>query len=301
MGPSLCRMLRRAADAAGTSRRIFAVSRFRAADTANDLQAHGVTVVPCDLAEPAAWAALPDAPNVVFMAGQKFGTGGDPARTWYTNIILPALAASRYREARIVAFSTGNVYAMVPVQGGGSREGDTPAPIGEYAQSCLGRERVFEYAASQWGTRVALLRLNYAVDLRYGVLVDLALRIRAGVPVDLTMGFVNCIWQGDANAMAIAALRDASSPARCFNLTGSATLRVRDVAQQLGEALGIAPAFTGSEGGDALLSNASQVHARYGPALVPEATLIAWVAQWIARGLPTSGKPTHFEQREGRF
>ncbi len=298
MGPTLTAMVRRAAPA---DRRVIAVSRFRDDDTVAWLQARGVEVIRADLADPAAWRPLPDAPNVFYLAGQKFGTQEAPSHTWYTNTVIPAFAAARYREARIVAFSTGNVYPLTPVTGSGSLEEDAPGPIGEYAQSCLGRERVFEHAAATRGTRVTLLRLNYAVDLRYGVLVDLALKVRDGRPVDLTMGYVNCIWQGDANALAIASLGDAAAPARTWNLTGPRTLRVRDLAGRLGARLGRPPVFTGTEAPTALLSNASAILARHGPLRVDEDTLVTWVATWIAAGGATTGKPTHFEQREGRF
>lgn len=301
MGPSLAAMARRAATAAGGTRRVIAVSRFSAPGAADLLTTRGVEVLRADLAEPASWPTLPDAPNVIYMIGQKFGTHDAPERTWHTNTAVAAFAAARYRRARIVAFSTGNVYPLVPAPGPGSREVDPPAPLGEYAQSCLGRERAFAYAATTWGTAVTLLRLNYAVDLRYGVLVDLALKVRDRQPIDLSMGWFNCLWQGDANALALASLGDAATPATVCNLTGPATCSVREVATTLGAHLGTAPVFTGTEQPTALLSDASAILARHGPPRVDERTLIAWVAAWVARGGPTSGKPTHFEQREGRF
>ncbi|MBL8983932.1 MAG: NAD-dependent epimerase/dehydratase family protein, partial [Gemmatimonadetes bacterium] len=301
MGPSLTRMVRRAADTVDPPRRVIAVSRFSSAAAANELASHGVEVIRADLADPDAWASLPDAPNVVYMVGQKFGTQGFPERTWHVNTAVAAFAAARYRHARIVAFSTGNVYPLVPAPGRGSRESDPTQPVGEYAQSCLGRERAFEYAASTWGTRVALFRLNYAVDLRYGVLVDLALRVRQRQPIDLAMGWFNCIWQGDANALAIASLGDATAPATTSNCTGPATLSVRATATALGERLGVPVTFTETEQPTALLSDASSLLARHGPLRVPEDTLIDWVARWVEQGGATSGKPTHFEQREGQF
>ncbi len=301
MGPSLAVMARRAADLAGTARRVMAVSRFTDRTVAEFLLARGVEVHPTDLADPHVYQALPDAPNVVFMAGQKFGTQGQPSRTWYTNTVVPALAASRYRESRIVAFSTGNVYPLVPVNSGGSTEGDTPAPIGEYAQSCLGRERVFEYAADAWGTQVSIIRLNYAVDLRYGVLVDIARRVMTGQPVDLRMGWVNCIWQGDANAMALAAFGAASTPPLTLNLTGSETLSVRDVALAFGRYFAREVVFSGNELPDALLSNTTRMQQLFGRPRVDAETLMRWVAEWVGAGGTTSGKPTHFEQREGTF
>ncbi|MCC6929932.1 MAG: NAD(P)-dependent oxidoreductase [Gemmatimonadaceae bacterium] len=304
MGPSLSAMLRRAADAEGRGRRIHAISRWGGEAGARDaerLSVMGVNVVRADLLDAEAHAALPDAPNVIYMAGQKFGTQEAPSLTWMTNTVLPAYAARRYRESRIVAFSTGNVYALTPVTGRGSREGDALAPVGEYAASCVGRERVFEDAAARWGTRVAIVRLNYAVDLRYGVLVDLARRIQDGTPVDVSMGFVNCIWQGDANAMAIRALPHASAPPLAINVTGSARLAVRDVALRLGELLGRVPRFVGSEGADALLSDTSRARALFGPATTDESTLVGWVAGWLQTGGRTLGKPTRFERRDGAF
>jgi nucleoside-diphosphate-sugar epimerase len=301
MGPSLTAMARRAATAAGGRRRVFAVSRFSSPGPAEHLAAQGVEVLRTDLADPDSWATLPDCPNVIYMVGQKFGTTDAPERTWYTNTAIAAFAAARYRHARVVAFSTGNVYPLVSAPGPGSRESDPPGPLGEYAQSCLGRERAFQYAASTWGTRVAVLRLNYAVDLRYGVLVDLALRVRERRPIDLSMGWFNCIWQGDANALALASLGDTTAPAAVFNLTGLAALSVREVASTLGARLGVAPVFTGTEQPTALLSDATALWSRHGLPRVEEATLISWVAAWIQQGGPTSGKPTHFEQREGTF
>ena len=301
MGPSLSRMARRAADAAGLARRVIAVSRFTSPGVADALAAHGVEAIRADLADPDAWARLPEAPLVLYMAGQKFGTSDAPGRTWFTNTVVPALAAARYRASRIVAFSTGNVYPLVPVSSGGSREGDPPSPVGEYAMSCLGRERVFEYAATTWGTASTILRLNYAVDLRYGVLVDIAQRILRGEPVDLRMGYVNCIWQGDANAAALCAFAKCATPPRVLNLTGPRVLRVRDVATTLAERLGCPVTFAREEAPDALLSNTDALQGLWGAPSVDMDTLIGWVASWLAGGGPTSGKATRFEQREGAF
>ncbi|MBC7897753.1 MAG: NAD-dependent epimerase/dehydratase family protein [Cytophagaceae bacterium] len=301
MGPSLASMARRAADAAGTPRRVVAVSRFSSEAASRSLTERGVDVSRADLADPAAWRTLPDAALVVYMVGQKFGTQGAPGRTWHTNTVIPAFATDRYRDARFVAFSTGNVYPLTPVARGGSLEGDAPAPVGEYAMSCLGRERVFEYAAATWGTRSTILRLNYAVDLRYGVLVDIARQILVGTPVDVTMGWVNCIWQGDANALALASLRAAAAPPTVLNLSGPETLRVRDVAVTLAGRLGANATIHGQEAPDALLSNTQALQARWGAPSVSADALISWVAAWLAAGGETSGKPTRFEQREGAF
>ena len=230
MGPTLARMVRRGADQLGDGREVVAVSRFSSTHAMTQLEAWGVRAVRADLGDRDALAALPDAPNVIYMAGQKFGTRELPALTWVANTVVPALAAERYRGARVVAFSTGNVYPLTPVAAGGSREGDAPGPVGEYAWSCLGRERVFEHASRARGTPVAIVRLNYAVDLRYGVLVDIARKVLSGEPIDLRMGHVNLIWQGDASAQAIQCLPRASIPPMVVNVTGPETLSVHALA-----------------------------------------------------------------------
>ena len=301
MGPSLVRLARRAADAAAGPRRVIAVSRFGQPALAGRLAAQGIETIACDLLEPAALAALPDAPNVVFMAGQKFGTSGNPAATWALNAWLPAQVMQRFRDARIVLFSTGNVYPLVPVTGGGAREDDAPGPIGEYAQSALARERLVAFFAERGGTPAAVLRLNYAVELRYGVLRDLADRIVAREPIDLTMGWVNVVWQRDANAVALRALAAAAVPPLVLNVTGPETLRVRDLAGRIGQRLGVAPVFAGAEAETALLSNAHRCRALFGPPTVDPHTLCDWVADWVGRGGRSLGKPTHFDERGGAF
>jgi dTDP-4-dehydrorhamnose reductase len=301
MGPTLARMARRALDALGRRDRVVAVSRFSHATAERALHEHGIETLRCDLLDRNAVAALPDAPNVVFMAGQKFGTRDAPSATWAMNVVVPAIAAERYAASRIVAFSTGNVYPLTPVAAGGAREGDLPAPVGEYAMSCLGRERIFEDGSARRGTRVAIVRLNYAVDLRYGVLVDIAERIARGEAIDLRMGYANVIWQGDANNWALRCLAHASAPPFIVNVTGRETLSVRTAAARLGELLGRAPLFTGAEAPDALLSNASLAHSMFGAPSVPTNTLIEWVAEWQLAGKPVLGKPTHFEERTGAF
>src|SRR5262252_5157608 len=231
MGPTLARMARRAAR---DSRRVMAVSRWSSADARRQLDDAGIETVSADLLDHHAVMKLPDAPNVIFMAGQKFGTTGSPELTWGMNTLVPAYCADRYRSSRIVAFSTGNVYALTPIESGGSHETDVLAPVGEYAASCLGRERLFEMASRANGTRMAILRLNYAIDLRYGVLVDIALKVFRSEPVSVDMGYVNVIWQGDANRVAIESLPLASAPPFVVNLTGSETLSVRDLAEWFG-------------------------------------------------------------------
>ena len=306
MGPSLARMVRRAADARGDRRRVIAVSRWSSGDAERLLNAAGVETVRCDLLDRAAVAGLPDAPNVVFMAGQKFGTSEAAHRTWAMNAIVPAICAERYAGARTVAFSTGNVYGLSPVGAGRvpprmSTETDAPAPAGEYAASCVARERIFEHFSEARGTPVAVVRLNYAVDLRYGVLVDLARRVWAGEPVDLTMGYVNVIWQGDANALAIAALARAAAPPFVVNVTGPLRLAVREVAHDLGALLGRTPVLTGAEAPDALLADTARMRSTLGEVEVDYWTLVSWVAAWVKRGGRVLGKPTRFEVRDGKF
>ena len=301
MGPSLARMVRRALDDLDRTDHVYAVSRFSDAELERAMQHDGIDTIRCDLADRAELSRLPDAPNVVFMAGQKFGTASEPSATWGANVLVPALAAERYASSRIVAFSTGNVYPLVPRGSGGARETDAPAPVGEYAISCLGRERIFEYHSRRNGTQVAIVRLNYAVDLRYGVLVDIARRVRDGEPIDVTMGAVNVIWQGDANAIALQCLGRAASPPFIINVTGAETLAVRDLATRLGELLGREPRFTGTEAPDALLSDASRSRELFGAPAVPTDLLIEWVAGWIGDGGRTLAKPTRFEVRDGRF
>jgi nucleoside-diphosphate-sugar epimerase len=303
MGPTLARMAARAANAADgeSRRRVIAVSRFTTAEVPRELERHGVETIQCDLLDRVAVERLPDAPNVVFMAGQKFGTNDAPARTWMMNVVVPAHCARRYATARIVAFSTGNVYPLVPVQSGGASETTEPSPVGEYAASCLGRERVFQFHAATLRTRVAIVRLNYAIDLRYGVLTDLAQRVINGQPIPLAMGHVNIIWQGDANRAALELLPVAASPAVVVNVSGSDTLSVRSLATELGKRLGRQPRFEGSEAPDALLSNTARFRRELGEPEMPVATMLDWVAEWVREGRPVLGKPTRFEARDGSF
>jgi nucleoside-diphosphate-sugar epimerase len=300
MGPSLARTARRASDMAGVRRRVIGVSRFSGGGD-RALQAHGIETVRCDLLDPDAVARLPDAANVVYLAGFKFGATGNEASTWAVNSYLPGVIGHKYRASRIVAFSSGNVYGLAPVAAGGSREADPPQPVGEYAMSCLGRERVFEYVSRSFGTPVALIRLNYACDLRYGVLVDLARQVLAGEPVDVTMGYFNTIWQGDANAMALRAFEHAASPPWVVNVTGPELLSTRDVCERFGKLFDRPVAFTGTEAPTAILSNARDGSSVLGRPRVAADQLIDWVASWLARGGPTLGKPTRFESRDGRF
>jgi nucleoside-diphosphate-sugar epimerase len=301
MGPTLARMARRASDAAGSRRRVIGAARFTNPDHETWLRRHGVETVRCDLLDPAQLERLPDAESVVFMTGMKFGSTGQEALTWAMNCHLPALVAQRFRRSRIVAFSTGNVYGLSPVHLGGSRETDTPNPVGEYAMSCLGRERMFEHFSRTHGTPTAILRLNYATEMRYGVLVDVARRVWAGEPVPLGMGHLNALWQGDANAMALSAFAHIASPPFVVNLAGPETLSVRRVAEEFGRLFGKGVTVTGTEAPDALLSNGQLGHQLFGYPRVGVRQVTEWVADWVRRGGPTLDKPTHFESRDGRF
>lgn len=301
MGPTVARMVARAANQVGDGRRVFAVSRFGTPDIALALGAAGVETIVCDLLDRDAVARLPDVPNVIFMAGQKFGTSDAPATTWAMNTIVPAICAERFRAARIVGFSTGNVYPLTPVGHGGARETDHVGPVGEYASSALGRERVLEFYSGRNRTPVAIIRLNYAIDLRYGVLADIALRVWRGEPVPLAMGHVNVIWQGDASRITIEALAHAATPPFVVNVTGTETLAVRDIAQAFAGALGKVVRFKGKERADALLSNTDRMRSTFSPPEVPLESMIQWIADWIRDDRPMLGKPTHFEERSGNF
>lgn len=301
MGPSLARMLRRAADSAGVKKRVLGVSRFSTEGLPRQLESWGIETITCDLLDPDQVARLPDVPNVVYMAGMKFGTAGQQARTWAMNAVLPAYVSRKFRGGRIVAFSTGNVYPMVPVTSGGATEQEEPRPVGEYAQSCLGRERVFEHFSRTNNTAMALIRLNYAVEMRYGVLVDLAQRVLAGETIDRSMGNLNCIWQADANAMTIQSFNHVATPPFVLNVTGPETLGVRTVCEHLGRLMDKPVKFTGTESPTAYLSNSALSNRLFGYPRVPVQQVIAWTAEWVKRGGQSLGKPTHFETRDGKF
>lgn len=301
MGPTLARMAKRAIDELGLPYKVYGVARFSQPDSRAPLEAAGVQTITCDLLDRAALAQLPDSRNVIFMAGQKFGTTGAQHMTWGINTYLPALAAERYAEARIVVFSTGNVYPLTPVVSGGAREGDEPNPVGEYAASCLGRERIFEYFSRTQGLRCAIMRLNYAVEMRYGVLVDVARKVYNGEAVDVSMGAANVIWQGDANAQALSLLAHCAAPPFICNITGPETVSIRRVAEQFAQIFGKEAHIVGSEAPTALLSNAALAQQLFGYPTVSLQQMILWIADWIRRDGATLNKPTHFETRDGRF
>lgn len=301
MGPTLARMARRALDAAGDRRRVIAVSRFSRGDLRPRLDSWGIETIECDLMARGAIEDLPDALNIVYMVGRKFGSTGDEPTTWATNAFLPGAVAQRFPRARILAFSTGNVYPLTRVDSGGPREDHALGPIGEYAESCLGRERVLEFFSRENATPVAIVRLNYAIDLRYGILADVAGKVFRREAVDLAMGFVNVIWQGDANAQALRSLPLAASPPFVINVTGPEIVSIRDLARRFGERFGVEPILRGEEAETALLSDASCARSIFGPPRIGLETMIAWVADWVARGGESYGKPTHFEVRDGKF
>jgi nucleoside-diphosphate-sugar epimerase len=301
MGPSLARMVRRASDEAQVERRVIAVSRFGDRQLEAALQRTGVATLRGDLLDETFVASLPDAPNVIFMTGSKFGTSGNASMTWAMNVYLPSVVCRRYRSSRILVFSSGNVYPFVPSDGDGSVEDDTLQPVGEYGMSVLGRERMFEYFSRRDSIPVSIVRLNYAVEMRYGVLVDLAQQVLAQQPVDLTMGFVNVIWQGDANAMSIAALADADTPPTVVNVAGPERLSVEQTSEQFGQLMNRPVCFVGSASETALLSNARKAFERYGRPRVSTDQIIPWTANWIQRGECTLSKPTHFQVRDGKF
>ncbi|MBA3528240.1 MAG: NAD(P)-dependent oxidoreductase [Propionibacteriaceae bacterium] len=301
MGPTLTILAQRAVNESGASQQVIAVSRFSDATARDRLDAAGVSTIPADLQDAAALAGLPDVPNIVYMLGTKFGTTGREYQTWAVNSYLAGRVAERFPNSRFTVFSSGNIYPFRPVAEGGADETVTPDPVGEYAQSCLARERMFEYVSRVSGTQVSIFRLNYAIDLRYGVLYDIASQVHAGKTVDITMGNVNVIWQGDANVFALRALTRASSPPAVFNVTGPETVSTRWLVGEFAKRFGVEPRITGEEASTALLSNAAKAFGEFGYPSVPLVTMIDWVAEWTLTGGPSLSKPTHFQEREGNF
>jgi nucleoside-diphosphate-sugar epimerase len=306
MGVQLGMMARRAADAAdaaggSSKRRIIGVARFSDQSAREKLERAGVETLSCDLLDRPQVQALPAAPNVVFMAGRKFGTTGEESGTWASNALMPEIVLEKYAASRIVAFSTACVYPFTAPDRGGSREDDVLAPVGEYAWSTLARERVFDWGSRKRGTPVSLMRLSYAVDLRYGVLHDVASKVFSGKPVDLSIPCANVIWQGDAIAQALLLLEHASSPPFALNVSGPELVSVRRAAEAFGRLFGREAVFEGAEGPAALLANTQRAAALFGYPRVSLDTMVAWTADWIARGMRSLGKPTHFDSSDGRF
>ncbi|WP_402845342.1 NAD-dependent epimerase/dehydratase family protein [Microbacterium sp. GXS0129] len=302
MGPTLAMLARKAMDAAGRSEdRVYAVSRFGDAALRERLESAGVVVVPFDLVEADDLSALPDAAEVVFMIGAKFGAATSPSWAWEVNAALPDRVARHYRDSRISVLSTGNVYPFLPASSGGASEDVTPAPIGEYAQSCLGRERVFEFGAQERGTAVSIIRLNYAVDLRYGVVADIAAAVLAGEPVSVATANVNVVWQGYANEVVLRSLRHASSEVFTVNLTGPETLSVAAIARRIGALAGREVTLVDEPQATALLSDSSRCMALFGYPSVSADTLVRWQTAWLEAGLPTIAKPTKWAVRDGKF
>jgi len=302
MGPDICLLAQKAAKAAGVQKTVYAVSRFSDKQAAARLETQGVKVISADLMAPGALSQLPDCENIIFMAGKKFGTNGNEYLTWGMNSWLPCITAQRFSKSNFVVFSSGNLYPKVSTASGGATEEVHTQPVGEYCMSCLGRERAFEYAAKTFGTKVAIMRLNYAVDLRYGVLHDISQTILAGKPVDLSaMPSFNCIWQKDANEAAIRLLLHTSEQVSIMNVTGPETAGVRETARKLAALLGKEVRFTGEEAPTAYLSNAAKFFHTIGYPTVPLETLIHWQAEWLLSGGRSLGKPTHFEERNGNY
>ena len=298
MGPTLARMAKRAAP----GKRVLGVARFTEPGLREKLEGWGVECLVCDLLERDALERLPRIENVVFMAGRKFGSTGREDLTWAMNAMVPAQVAEVFRASRIVVFSTACVYPYVDVSSGGATEATpTLPPPGDYAWSCLGRERMFDYGSRKYGTRANLLRLEYAIDMRYGVLHDVGRKVYAGAVIDLTMGHVNVIWQGDANSMALRALGQCTAPASALNLSGPETVSVRALAEAFGRHFDKAPVFAGMEAGTAWLVNSAQAHRLFGRPSVSLETMIAWQADWIGRGGASLGKDTHFDARDGKY
>ena len=296
MGPTLARMARR------TGRRVIGVARFSERGLREKLTDWGVECIACDLLDRASLERLPRVKHVVFMAGHKFGAAGNPSLTWAMNVGVPFMVAETFSDSSIVAFSTACVYPYAPVTSGGADETvRTTPPAGDYANSCVGREQAFLYGSQRYGTAGRLMRLEYAIDMRYGVLHDVAAKVFAGQPVDVTMGHVNLLWQGDANEQALRLLAHVTMPTSPINVSGPDVLSVRSLAQEFGKRFGKPPTITGKEAPTAWLVDTTEAQRLLGAPRVPLSAMLDWQADWIARGLPDLGKPTHFETRDGKY
>jgi nucleoside-diphosphate-sugar epimerase len=301
MGPSLSKLVQLAVDAAGLTKKVIAVSRFSNPAAKKELESIGVQCISADLMSGDELQRLPEVANVIYMAGTKFGTTGNEHTTWAMNAFLPGKVAEKFKHANIVVFSTGNVYPFTAVKSGGPSEKHPVGPVGEYAQSCLGRERIFEHFSIVNKTPVLIYRLNYAIDLRYGVLLEVAKSVRAGQPIDLTMGFVNVIWQGDANQIAIRCLKLCKSPAALLNVTGSTIISTKWLALEFGKRFGLSPVFENEEQPTALLSNAARMEELFPFRKVSVEEMITMTVEWLQQDGPLLNKPTHFQERAGKF
>ncbi len=301
MGPTLCVLAKNAIQKAGIEKRVIAVSRFTDPIATELLHSQGVETISCDLLDVDKLRELPEVENIIYMAGKKFGTDGNEWQTWAMNATLPAFVVEKFKKSNMVVFSSGNIYPIVPLSSGGCSETDKIGPIGEYTMSCLARERAFEYAANHYGANVFIYRLNFAVDLRYGVLYDMAEKIMSGTPIDITTPVLNCIWQGSANEIAIRGLLHASAPAKIMNVTGPETVSIKKAATMLAGYLGKEAIFEGEPGNDAYLNDAAEAMEVFGYPAVSIRTLIRWQAEWILDGGRSLGKPTHFEERKGSY
>ncbi len=300
MGPTLAELLVRAGASQG-GRRVIGVARFSDKQTRAQLDSIGVTTIKADLLDDTALRDLPDAPHMFLLAGFKFGSAGNPSMTWAMNSLLPARAVERYREAQISYVSSGNVYAFTPITSRGANESDSTEPVGEYAQSRLGGERIADHAARSAGARLCTMRLFYATELRYGIIHDIAWRVWTGEPIDVTMGHVNQIWQGDANAYLARSFPLCTNPQTTLNMTGESVLSVRDIAERIGVIVGRDPEFIGQEAERALLGDTTALTDRLGPPETPIDDVIDWMAHWVQIGGGSHGKPTKYESRTGDF
>ncbi|MCE5173003.1 NAD(P)-dependent oxidoreductase [Paenibacillus profundus] len=301
MGPSLARLAMNAIQKAGANKQVYGASRFSSASLKDELERDGVKTIAADLLNPNDLEQLPDVKNVIYMAGNKFGTKGNEGFTWAMNTYLPGQVAQKFRNSRIVVFSTGNVYPLTPVLQGGASELSDTGPVGEYAQSCLGRERVFEYYSKEYSIPMSIYRLNYAIDMRYGVLLEIAKSVQEHRPIDISMGHANCIWQGDANEIAIRSLLACSTPPNIINVTGPETISLRWVAEQFGMRFGQPPIIEGKEADTALLNNAAKSFQLFGYPRVSLMQMIDWIAEWLKQGGEVWNKPTHFQERKGNY
>ncbi|MCC7400693.1 MAG: NAD(P)-dependent oxidoreductase [Chitinophagaceae bacterium] len=301
MGPALSKLAVDAIEKAGISKTVTAVARYSEAGLQQEMERHGIKTIVADLLDDRQLESLPQAKNIIYMAGMKFGTTGNESLTWAMNSYLPGRVAEKFKHSRIVAFSTGNVYPLIPVVMGGATEDLPAAPVGEYAQSCLGRERMFQFAAKKNNTPVLIYRLNYANDVTYGVLVDIAKSVRAGVPVDLRTGCVNVIWQKDANEIALRCLHHCTVPAKILNVTGPEILSVRWIAEEFGRIFNKKPEFINQEENTALLGNAAESFRLFGYPKLSAKAMLQIIAEWIINGGKMLNKDTHFQERDGKY